>query len=89
MIDFEILTNVIRVNCADLGFGQFSVLIVPEDDVNALEDEYSYYLMHQKYGLVLFMFADAASTPEEAAERAYNNAPDYIPDFIKQCFTVD
>lgn len=86
MINFETLTNVIRVNCTDLGFGPFSVLIVPVDDEEAIEDEYEYYLIHKKYGIVEFMFGEVATTPEEAAERAYCNAPDYIPDYIRKCF---
>ena len=85
MIDFTVLSDVIRVNCENRGFGPFSVLIVPEEDENTIEQEYAYYLIHKKYATVKFMFIDVANTPEEAAERAYHNAIDYIPDFITEC----
>ncbi len=86
MFEYMEKIDVVRVNCENLGFGPFSVLIVPVEDENAMEDEYTYYLIHKKYALIQFMFEDAAASLEEAAERAYYNAPDYIPDFIRDCF---
>lgn len=86
MIDFEILANTIRVDCSDLHFGPFSVLIVPWETYNGITTLYHYYLTHSNYGIVEFMWGDSVDTLEEAAERAHRNAPDYIPDFIKKCF---
>ena len=89
MIEYKKLPNTMSVDCSAHGFGSFYVLIVPENDENAIEEEYSFYLRHEKYCVMKYMFTCVAADLTDAAELAYYNAPDYIPDFIEECFTED
>lgn len=70
------------VDCGPLHFGFFSVLIVPEGTGN----EYTFYLRHKNYGVIKYMFTCSAADLTEAANIAYHNAAQYIPDFIQECF---
>lgn len=86
LTNFEPVPGVIRVSLDQQNFGPFYVLIVPDPKTNLR----SYYLMHETSGIVLFMFGSGQpETDEHAAELAYWNGPDYIPEFVKQHFTEE
>ena len=85
-IPFEPVPGVIRVSLAHHGFGNFTVLIVPDPETQLRK----YYLTHDKSGVVLFMFgAGQIETDKYSVDVAYWNGPEYIPDFIKQHFTEE
>lgn len=85
MIEYKKLPNTMVVDCSAHGFGPFYVLIVPMEG-EAVPDMRYFYLLHRGYGVVLDMFGCGAETDEAAAELAYYNAPDYIPQYIQECF---
>lgn len=85
-INFKPVPGVIRVDLNAHGFGPLYVLIVPDPETH----HRTYYMMHNSYGVILYMFGSCQEeTDQEAAELAYWNAPDYIPEFVKLCFTED
>lgn len=81
-IDFTITPGVIRVPLVKLGFGDFYALIVPDPE----KSMQNYYLMHEQSAVVLYMFGSQIENAADAAEMAYWNAMDHIPDFVKQHF---
>lgn len=83
MIEYKKLPDTMLIDCSSHGFGPFSVLCVPAPNESAR----NFYLIHSEYGIVLYMFGLAPDSDEHAAEIAYNGAVDYIPEFIKQCFS--
>lgn len=82
MPEYKIVDHGIIVDCSSLHFGPFSVVILPETD-----SEHSFYLRHKKYCILKYMFTLVESETLELVEIAYNNAPQYIPDFIQECFS--
>lgn len=83
-IKFEPVPGVIRVSLAHHGFGGFAVLIVPDPKTKLR----TYYLTHDTSGVVLFMFGSGQEeTDEQAADLAFWNGPEYIPEFVRQHFT--
>lgn len=72
----------ILVDCSDLGFGDFEVLIVPSIDTY----ESRFYLLHKHYRVVVDMFSTEPESTEYAIELAHACVPDYIPQFLKECF---
>lgn len=85
MIEYKKLPETMIIDCSAHGFGPFSVLCVPMPNEHS-ESARNFYLIHSEYSVVLYMFGLAPDSDEHAAEIAYNNAVDYIPEFIKQCF---
>lgn len=84
MFDYRTVEAGIIVDCSSLHFGPFSVLIISEG-----EKEYTFYLRHKKYCILKYMFSICATendTITDLVEIAENNAPQYIPDFIQECF---
>jgi hypothetical protein len=65
----------------------FYVLIVPDNE----NECWNFYLTHKHFAVIHFMFGSAYSnpdqTPEKLVEMAHWNAPDYLPDFVKECCT--
>ena len=90
MANFKTVSTLV-VDCSDWGFGEFNVLVVPDEGITEKlgKTGYEFYLRHPKYGVVVAMFGLSCDTPEEAADLAYYNAPDYIPEFIEECGDFD
>lgn len=86
MIEYKNIENGIIVDCSTYHFGPFSVVVFLESNPDDLEEEYTFYLRHKKYCVMKYMFTMKAYDINAAAEIAYANAPEYIPDFIKECF---
>jgi hypothetical protein len=81
----KIVNGDLIVNCETLHLGPFSVLILNEGD-----GDYSYYLRHKNYCIMRYMFTIKENhTPdnEYLSDIALSNAPEYIPDFIRECFS--
>ena len=85
MIQYKKIPDTMIVDCSAHGAGPFSVLIVPMPDKHQ-ESMRNFYLIHSQFGLVYHMFGLVPDNDEHAAELAYNNAIDYIPNFLKECF---
>lgn len=81
MIEYKKLPETMSVDCSAHGFGSFYVLIVPVPD----SDNFTFYLAHPQYSTIMEMFGCTIDNPEQAAEMAYNNALDYMADFIRCC----
>ena len=79
------------VDCSDWGFGPFQIRVTPCDEETEKHDKpwYNFTLHHPRYCVVHWMFSCGAESEEHAAELAYNNAPDYIPDFIEEVTACD
>lgn len=86
MIEFEKLPETMKVDCSAHGFGPFYVLIVPAPDEHN-ENMRIFYLKHKRYGIIHEMFGLVPDNDEHAAELAYFNAPDYMPHYLKDCFS--
>ncbi len=85
MLNYKTVSTLV-VDCSDHDFGNFEVLIIPDDYLSETcgQTAYYFYLRHRVYGLVMDMFGCAAETEEYAAELAYRKAPDYIPSYLKE-----
>jgi hypothetical protein len=84
MYECKKIPETMIVDCSNWGAGPFSVLIVPMPD-QYNENMRQFYLIHKRYGIVYNMFGLVPDNDEHAAELAYYNAKDYIPNFIKEC----
>lgn len=80
MNENTILTS-FSVNCSDWNFGSFSVIITHLPHVSP--NHYTFHLTHAKYTNTLFMFACDLDCIESAKEMAYDNAADYMSDYIQ------
>lgn len=85
MARYKKLPETMVVDCSEHGFGQFHVLVVPADDATIPNLRY-FFLLHDTYCTIHPMFGCGAETDEDAAEMAFHGAPEYIPDFIRECF---
>lgn len=85
-INFKPVPGVIRVDLNQYNFGPFYILIVPDPETHFRR----YCMMHDAYSVILDMFQSCVEeTDQEAAEIAWSNAHDFIPEFVKLCFTED
>lgn len=86
MTNYKTLPPALCIDCSGLDFGPFNVLVVSdavtEPGVQPLRH---FYLRHDSYGVVIDMFSCVVADDQEAAEIAYSNAADHIPEFIAAC----
>lgn len=61
----------------------YQVLIIPEphENKNPGDDFRSFYLSHQTYSIMLYMFTCSVKNSGEAVRIARTNAPEYKADF--------
>ena len=78
--------STIVVDCSDWGFGPFEIRVTPCEEETKKHDKpwYEFTLHHPRYGVVMWLFACGAESEQDAAELAYYNAPEYIPDYIEE-----
>ena len=83
--NYETVSGVVRVPLDNQCFGDFYVLIVPDPN----RGTQNHYLMHDRSGVVVFMFGTQCTDIEEAAGIAHWSGPEYIAEFVKQHFAEE
>ena len=76
-VSYETIPDSIRVDMEQAGLPGFHVLVIPEERHSLWPRLFGFYLVNDDTGVVVYMFSSYVRNPDEAANIAVINAPQY------------